>query len=82
LIVVPTPVTWSTWTVIARLVGGTSMSPIVPAADSPKVSAVSCAPETTGCRTMRPTTWLGSPNALVLRCSGRRSLFVTMSAVT
>ena len=29
--VVPTPVTWSTWTVMARLAGGTSMLRIVPA---------------------------------------------------
>ena len=83
LMTVPTPVTWSTWTVMARLPVGTSMSRIVPAPVAPNVSAVSCAPVRTCWRTVWPMTWVTSPNAVgVCALQPAAAVSVTMSAVT
>ena len=78
---VPTPVTWSTWTVIARRPGGTRMSRIWPAWPPVSVRPVMAASLTTACRTVWPRTWEVSPNASTSRPASGFCWTVTISAV-
>src|SRR5947207_4533273 len=79
---VPTPETWSTWTAMARRVGGTSTVEHAVELVS-KYADSSCVPAVILRRAMLPTTSFVELNAVVLRSvSTLRSWVVSMSSVT